>query len=178
MSGGVCKIYGAGEGPHANSILFTIYLTPPVEKLEEIALSKPTYAVNHFGTRRKELAVNGIFVNDMYHSANNISQPWWIVDLTEMRTIHQVQIFTRQDCCQERLHDVEIRIGQELASNGDLTSYTLMSTYKGPYDISQGHVICSHLKGVTGRFLGIKKISNDTDHLQLVEVRIYAVKKI
>ncbi|XP_064101023.1 fucolectin-like [Macrobrachium nipponense] len=124
------------------------------------------------------MAVDGKVDGKMYHSESGLTTPWWIVDLGEVRTIHQVQIFTRQDCCSQRFHDVEVRVGQVLRVNGDLIPFTLMSTYDGPYDVTKGHIICNSVTGVIGRFLGIQKISNDTDHLQLSEVKVYATKRI
>ncbi|XP_066967522.1 uncharacterized protein [Macrobrachium rosenbergii] len=63
-------------------------------------------------------AVDGIIQNtgNMYHSAND-HFPWWIVDLREMRAVHQIQIFTRQDCCYDRLHSLEVRIGSTLRTD-------------------------------------------------------------
>ncbi|XP_068232239.1 uncharacterized protein [Palaemon carinicauda] len=178
--GGICTIYGAGNGYYGNEgySLFAFSDIPPPDDLEDIALFKPTHASEPFNEGlTKENAVNGIFNDNMYESKLELMHPWWMVDLMEVRTIHQVQIFTRQGCCSHRLHDLEIRIGQGLVLTGDLSSYTLMSTYKGPYDVSQGHVICSNLRGIAGRFLAIKKVSSDVDHLQLVEVRVYVAKK-
>ncbi|XP_068230879.1 uncharacterized protein [Palaemon carinicauda] len=176
--GNICTVYGAGEYRYGNNTFFVPSEIPPVDDLEEVAQLKQTYASIHFKGWHKDFAVDGIFGPQMYHSENGIIRPWWIVDLAETRTIHQVQIFTRQDCCSNRFHDIQIRVGNTLDSSGEMTSYTLMSTYDGPYVLGQGHVICSLFRGVTGRYLGVKKVSGDGDHLQLLEVKVYAAKKI
>ncbi|XP_068230880.1 pentraxin fusion protein-like [Palaemon carinicauda] len=176
----MCTIYGADNGVYENFSFFADPEIPPVEVLEDISPSKPTYASDPYASGSpKELAVNEIYVNDdMYESKDGLVKPWWMVDLKELRTVHQVQIFTRQNFRPERLHDIEVRIGQNLVLDGDMTSYTLMSTYKGPYDVSQGHVICSNLRGVTGRYLSIQIVNSDVSRLQLVEVRVYVAKII
>ncbi|XP_068230881.1 uncharacterized protein [Palaemon carinicauda] len=176
---GVCTIYGAGNGLYNKVSYYGAHLMPPAEDIEDVSRFKPAYSSQPLSEAYiARVAVNGNYENsDRYESITDFAQPWWMVDLTEARLIYQVHIFTRQECCYERLHDLEIRIGQELISNGDLSSYTLMSTYAGPYNVTQGHVICSSLRGIGGRFLAIKKVSIDVDPLQLVEVRVYAAKK-
>ncbi|XP_066942658.1 uncharacterized protein [Macrobrachium rosenbergii] len=175
---GVCTVYGVHERVYHEGVFFVQSSARPAKELEEVAHLKNTYAVPHYANWRKEMAVDGRIDNSMYHSDSGLTTPWWIVDLGEVRTIHQVQIFTRQDCCSERLHDVEVRVGRVLRVNGDLIPFTLMSTYGGPYNITEGHIICTSLTGVTGRFLSLQKISSDQDHLQLSEVKVYATKLI
>lgn len=45
---------------------------------------------------------------NMFHSAENDLKPWWLLDLIEMRHIHDVQILSRRDDASQRFHDVEV----------------------------------------------------------------------
>lgn len=174
---GICYIYGPGTGNYSPSVQFGAANLPPISSLEEVAQSKPTYAYAQYLSYYSSYAVDGIIQNtgNMYHSAND-HFPWWIVDLREMRAVHQIQIFTRQDCCYDRLHSLEVRIGSTLRTDGNFSSYILMATYQGPYSLNEGHVICSHFTGVDGRYVAIYKNSNILEALQLSEVKVYAKK--
>uniref|UniRef100_A0A8W8J7F7 Fucolectin tachylectin-4 pentraxin-1 domain-containing protein n=1 Tax=Magallana gigas TaxID=29159 RepID=A0A8W8J7F7_MAGGI len=55
------------------------------------------------------------------------SQPWLKIDLQAIYDVNKVTIYNRQDCCGERLHDVQINI----INNGTDAS---CGFYKGPAD--------------------------------------------
>ena len=40
------------------------------------------------------------------------TDPWWRVDLGRSYLVDEVRILNRVDCCPERLHDFEIRVGE------------------------------------------------------------------
>ncbi|KAK7082079.1 hypothetical protein SK128_011284 [Halocaridina rubra] len=173
----VCSAVGTG-----GINLFDLYgrakRFPPTPVLEEVAFQKKTYASPEYMPEqqrwKKEFAVDG---NDAtyYHSAL-VLNPWWLVDLGEQKTIYQVLLLSRQDCCPERFHDVEIRIGNELKTTGDFNAYKLIHFYTGPYSSAEGFLQCSFYNGITGRYLSIQ-IKNSMEYLQLNTVRVYAARK-
>ncbi|MPC55271.1 hypothetical protein E2C01_049203 [Portunus trituberculatus] len=114
----------------------------------------------------------------MYHSQEE-EHSWWLLDLGETRTIHAVEILSRLDNSPERLHDVEIRVGSNLATNyEDFSHYIYFSTYAGPYSADQGRLSCFRADGVSGRFVAIMKVKpSDTDQLQLVDVNVLVRKE-
>ncbi|XP_042234785.1 uncharacterized protein LOC121874622 [Homarus americanus] len=130
------------------------------------------YTFTTFGLN-SDLAVDGDDISaslNFYHSAYRLVYPWWAVDLSYTRTIYRVRITMRQDsCCLLRSHDIEVRVGDVREESGNLSSYTLFSTYKGPYDISQGHIACDRKDGVSGRYISIQRVTPEDHMLQLVE---------
>ena len=38
------------------------------------------------------------------------TDPWWSVDLQQLSSISSVEIWSRTDCCQDRIADVEIYV--------------------------------------------------------------------
>ncbi|XP_066287701.1 uncharacterized protein [Branchiostoma lanceolatum] len=92
--------------------------------------------------------------------------PWWYVNLGTTRTIGYVTIFTRQDCCPERISPFRIHIGDsaDVSANarcGD--SHTF------PADRADMTVSCF---GMTGQYVGILLPGSDRI-LQLCEVEVY-----
>lgn len=58
------------------------------------------------------MAVDLIETDDsMFHTIDGSPEHWWLLDLGEMRDIHEVQILTRQGCCYERFFDIEVSSG-------------------------------------------------------------------
>ena len=39
------------------------------------------------------------------------TSPWWTVDLEVLSAVSSVRVYNRRDCCSERLHNFEIRVG-------------------------------------------------------------------
>ncbi|KAK8726874.1 hypothetical protein OTU49_010107, partial [Cherax quadricarinatus] len=108
-----------------------------------------------------------------YHSLPGLVYPWWIVDLGDNYSVYQILIYPRRDSSVQRFHNIEIRVGTTLNSSGNLTSYTLFSTYLGPYASSYGLLVCNRMDGVMGRYVSIQRASPEDDMLQLINVRVY-----
>ncbi|XP_047475459.1 uncharacterized protein LOC125029549 [Penaeus chinensis] len=109
----------------------------------------------------------------MYHSADAISSPWWLLDMQDFHLVFAVDVLTRQDAASTRFHDVQIRVGTKPRIGQDFSSWALLGEYKGPYVVGEGRLNFTSDAGLCGRYVVIHKISSDTDHLQLVDVKIY-----
>ncbi|KAK7085924.1 hypothetical protein SK128_004806, partial [Halocaridina rubra] len=68
-----------------------------------------------------------------------------------------------------------VRIGKELITDGDLSSYALMSFFPGPYKNGDGYILCSRYEGVRGRYISIQRATSGTTQLMLLDVRVYAL---
>ncbi|XP_042234713.1 uncharacterized protein LOC121874578 [Homarus americanus] len=175
-----CTLEGEGLGVDTNAL--KMVATPPTNTLEEVAQGKLTFASTPMISKtiilNSDLAVDGDDISasrNFYQSAYRLVYPWWAVDLSYTRTIYRVRITVRQDsCCLFRTHDIEVRVGDVREESGNLSSYTLFSTYKGPYDISQGHIACDRKDGVSGRYISIQRVTPEDHMLQLVEVKVFA----
>ncbi|XP_063889727.1 uncharacterized protein LOC135116297 [Scylla paramamosain] len=176
-SGNTCILYG--EGRVLNSFTHTFLTLPPPDSLEDVATGKnargsSVYEYKYIPSKAVDIETDET-KNTMYHSQRE-KKPWWLLDLGEIRTIHAVEIISRQDCCPERLHDVEIRVGNY--SSTDFSHYTLFSTYAGPYSVDQGRLSCVKADGVSGRFVAILKVKQPPipTPLQLVDVNVLVRK--
>nr|XP_045590548.1 uncharacterized protein LOC123752540 [Procambarus clarkii] len=168
-----------GEGLGSSSQAVTYVESLLNETLEEIAYSKTTYTCATWDWKVGSFAVDGrLDVDSMSENADTILYPWWVVDLGQARLISYLNIYTRQNCCSERFHDIEIRVGATLEASGNFSSYTLFSTYKGPYSTTLGSLYCFRKDGVVGRFISIQRVTPElADHLQLIEVFVWAKMK-
>ena len=57
---------------------------------------------------------------------NYATNPWWRVDLASCYSVTRVVVYSRVDCCSERLIDMEIRIGTVLLLNKKIIPCTLL----------------------------------------------------
>ncbi|KAK8388478.1 hypothetical protein O3P69_020459 [Scylla paramamosain] len=173
-----CTLYGEGYGTASSTNTF--HLFPSQDSLEDVATGKPASASSVYLLNIASMAVDTIETDDsMFHSAVDDSQPWWLLDLGETRVIHEVQILPRRNCCHYRFHDIDIRIGDVQPANGDFSSFTPFSTYKGPYSAALGRLSCARGDGLSGRFVVIMRvIRNGPDDypLHIADVNIFVQK--
>ena len=38
---------------------------------------------------------------------------WWVADLGSVKNVQAVTVYSREDCCQERLSNYEVRVGYD-----------------------------------------------------------------
>ena len=86
-----------------------------------LAYRKPTVQSSTFDGRASSLAVDGNInaVNASCTHTNWQADPWWRVDLLDPVQVVYLFIVNRWDCCSDRLHNFEIRIGNSLGNNGN-----------------------------------------------------------
>ncbi|XP_069171809.1 fucolectin-like [Procambarus clarkii] len=149
----------------------------PQDMLEEVAQGKPTYASSTWIPYYSSYAVDGITTGtNFYASAIQDTNGWWIVDIGENRLIYKVTIIPRYGCCPTRFHDMEVRVGQNLITSGDLSEYTLFSTYAGPYTADQWLLTCDRVDKIYGRYIAIRYVGAVAEFIQICEVNVWALK--
>ena len=70
-----------------------------------------------------------------YHTIPSTFQPWVQLELQNEGIVHRVKITNRVDCCGERLHDLEVRVGNSEVTEQNqqgLSSNTLCGRFDGP----------------------------------------------
>ena len=84
--------------------------------LGNLALRQPT--VQHSTYNNDALVGNSVdgsssgnWFQQVCSSTSWVTDPWWRVDLGKSYLVDEVYILNRVDCCKERLHQFEIRIG-------------------------------------------------------------------
>ncbi|GMH43801.1 hypothetical protein BSKO_11735 [Bryopsis sp. KO-2023] len=90
--------------------------------------------------------------------------PWWQVDLGATYQITKVVITNRGDCCSDRLHNFEIRIGSK--SNSNLNAWCASGQKMGPGETR------AYSCPMVGRHVNIKIW--DVEFLTLCEVQVFA----
>ncbi|XP_053383786.1 pentraxin fusion protein-like [Mercenaria mercenaria] len=121
-----------------------------------------------------DLAVDGGLSQHYFHgSCTHTSDyeiaagTYWEVDLCGKAFIHHVTIYNREDCCGDRLRDVELYIGNERRS------YRLVGFHKGVV----GSVYTFELENdVFGQWVRITRIPSVIDILALCEVQVFGYK--
>nr|XP_034332172.1 fucolectin-like [Crassostrea gigas] len=94
-------------------------------------------------------------------------QPWLKIDLQAIYDVKKVIIYNRQDCCGDRLHDVQVNI----TNNGPEAS---CGFYEGPADDGDRiAVYCAF--GAVGRYVLITILNppEEKDPLNICEVQVF-----
>ena len=118
--------------------------------------------------------VDGNYGRDGISGCGNIfpvdNLVWWSVDFSKAYYIAEVFIVGRRDCCQDRMHDLRVRIGNSSLMGGNLnrqcgetfsmTSVASTSVFCEPYGY--------------GRYLSIAKY--DDEPMTLCEVAVFQIE--
>ncbi|CAH1259009.1 PKDREJ [Branchiostoma lanceolatum] len=102
------------------------------------------------------------------HTAEE-SDPWWRVDLGSSRSVGQVVVTNRKDCCSDRLEGFTVYVGD----NPDVTANP---TCGGPQSVVGKAVITVNCGGLTGRYVGIA-LSGTGRIITLCEVEVFAASQ-
>ncbi|XP_069989549.1 uncharacterized protein [Penaeus vannamei] len=178
---GTCDIYGPSQVDFSGQErLFRRLISPPPGPLEEVSRGKPSEATANYPSFYPHNAVDDSD-STMYHSANGIARAWWMIDLLQHRLVRAVEVLPRYDFAPAvgRFHDVEkliepqIRVSSTPRNGEDFSSWNLIGQYAGPYTAAEWRLNFTHDIGICGRYVVVQKVSSDTDHLQIVDVRVY-----
>ncbi|XP_064120591.1 pentraxin fusion protein-like [Macrobrachium nipponense] len=170
-----CGCLGRGSAsqiPYGN--LPANFGMPSPEMLHDMAPGKNTFGSSVSEGERPEKVTDGND-NSYFHSIRE-KRPWWVIDLGSERVIYHIMILTRQNCCSERLHDLEIRLGNNLEMNGDFSSYDLLYFYRGPYRKEEGFLMYTFAQGVKGRYLSLQIVAEEAEFLQLSTRQSYRLR--
>jgi hypothetical protein len=95
---------------------------------------------------------------------------WWLLDLGMVYYVAEVFIVARKDCCQDQMHNLQVRIGNSSLNGGNLnpscgdmfsmTSLASLSVFCEPYGY--------------GRYLSIAKY--DVQGMTLCEVAVFQIE--
>ncbi|XP_078602190.1 uncharacterized protein LOC144876595 isoform X2 [Branchiostoma floridae x Branchiostoma japonicum] len=135
-----------------------------------LALGRPTQqsSVGHDGVpaRAVDGVLDGVYSGDSCTHTQLTDNPWWRVDLGSARSIGDVVIFNRQDCCSERLNPFQVHVG---ISPDDVGSNP---TCGGDHTVPAGQAaVTVDCRGHTGRYVGIMLPTRQ--YLTLCEVQVY-----
>ncbi|XP_069989542.1 uncharacterized protein [Penaeus vannamei] len=172
FSGGLCDMRGVGLGQNLKSQTFARFHASNSTLLQDVSRGKPVEATLAYYGEVASKAVDDDMAT-MYHSANDISSPWWLVDMQDFHLVLAVDVLTRQDATSYRFHDIEIRVGTKPRIGQDFSTWALLGEYQGPYTVAEGRLNFTSDSGLCGRYVVIHKTSTDTDHLQLRDVKVY-----
>ncbi|XP_042872934.1 fucolectin-like [Penaeus japonicus] len=169
---GLCQVWGRGVEMPSSSRVFAKTSALPCTHLEEVALNKPTESSSEYAAFRRKEGGNDGLESTMFESGGDV-RPWWLVDLETLNLVHTVEIMSRQNCCYERFHDVEFRVGLVRGTTDDFSAWPLLAFYKGPYTSADERINFTSPSMILGRYVVIQKISSDNQALQLVDVKVY-----
>ena len=114
---------------------------------------------------------DGIYANNSVTHTGLDVQPWWQVDLGQLRAIQSVQLFNRTDCCAARLSNFNVFV-----SASDMSGRSLAQLKADP---AVAQVPVATLNGAAsinlplvaqGRFVKVQL--EGTDYLSQAEVRV------
>ncbi|XP_063587456.1 uncharacterized protein LOC134764730 [Penaeus indicus] len=121
---------------------------------------------------------NDCDLNTIYHSLYNQRYAWWNVDLGAPAFIHVIRVYPdymRQNYL-NRFHDVEVSVGSVAAVGGDVSTYTVIGTYIGPFPNSSCcSVEYTLVPPVLARYVHVRlttAFNVDQDYLIMKEVEV------
>ncbi|XP_071548147.1 uncharacterized protein [Panulirus ornatus] len=168
---GTCVSFGDGVTHDSRSASFVTL--SGLNAVQVISIGKQTYGSPHHGTLSPDLAIDDNDADESsYRSAIGELYPWWLLDLNQTCVINEVHILPRRNCCAHSFHDVEVRVGNSLRTDGYFSSYKLFATYEGPYKVAEDRLVCLRMDGVTGRYVTIQRVTPENYNLQFADVRV------
>ncbi|XP_064120638.1 uncharacterized protein LOC135225238 [Macrobrachium nipponense] len=155
---------------------------PSLDCLHDIAQGKNTSSSSIYNpdsdsiykTMVPEMAVDDSN-STIFHSVKEI-RPWWLIDLGSERVFYHILILSRQDCCSERLHNFEIRLGNCLETPGNFSSFDLLNFFEGPYKKEDGFLMYTFPKSVKGRYLSLQIVADTEEILHLDTVKVIGLR--
>ncbi|XP_061187403.1 fucolectin-like [Saccostrea echinata] len=109
-------------------------------------------------------AVNGL-LTDFSHT-NTEKSPWLRIDLGRNYEIHEIEVFTRKDCCGGRLHDVDVKVGKRPYLMG------FCGHFSGPTKIGQKFSVWCPSNTI-GRYVEIQIVGGSENVLDPAEVVVW-----
>ncbi|XP_051756501.1 uncharacterized protein LOC127516167 isoform X2 [Ctenopharyngodon idella] len=100
------------------------------------------------------------------------TNPWWRLDLKSSKSIRDVTVTNRIDCCPEQIDGAEIRIGNSLENDGN--NNPICSNISG---IPAGGSVSYSCSGMEGRYVNVV-IPGDSKNLTLCEVKVYGTDNV
>lgn len=99
--------------------------------------------------------------NNALSCTNPAKNSWWNGDLGGPKQVKQITVLNRADCCQDRLNNFEIRVGDDA---NPLNNPSCGGIYSGSSTIN-----CD----LKGRYVGV--ILTGTNYLTLCEVEVFGI---
>lgn len=111
-------------------------------------------------------AVDGVKNGEFGFHTQSEPNPWWQVDLGEVKSLTEIRIFNRLDCCPERARTIQIVL------SNDGTNWTRVFTNNGSaFGGSDGKPLKVSLKESSARYVRLQLA--ETNYFHLDEVEIY-----
>lgn len=108
--------------------------------------------------------------NSVTHTAGDV-QPWWQVDLGQLRQIGTIKIWNRTDCCPERLSNFYLLVSDNPFTSGNLAE-TLAQSGVSAYQITNTVNVQTQISvNRSGRYVRVQLINQD--YLSLAEVEVF-----
>jgi hypothetical protein len=113
---------------------------------------------------------SGKFSDASTTQTNKEQGAWWQVDLGAIKTINQINIYNRTDCCMDRLSQYRVTISIDSTRNNETYQRDFYSTPDPRAIIDLGEL------GIEGRYVKIQLLNND--YLSLAEVQVLGESKL
>lgn len=164
------------DGFDYNAVLFLDFLVR--DNSPNLALHKPSRASSEaygtFAATANDGSTNSNYPN-IVHTADPVGvDSWWEVDLEDIYSIRQINIYNRTDCCSELLTNYHVFISEEPFTDNSVAA---IQSQQGVTDIFQTSIAGHPTKltdiNVMGRYVRIQFDSTDAQFLEIGEVEIY-----
>ncbi len=144
---------------------------------KNLALGKSTtQSSTRYSTSTSGKAVDGNTSGNFFDGKFSVTHTykdqgaWWQVDLGAIKTINQIIIYNRTDCCKDRLSQYRITVSIDPTYN---------KTYQKDFHSVPDPVATIDLgiKGIEGRYVKIQLLNKDPSVLSLAEVKVMGLDK-
>ena len=105
--------------------------------------------------------------------------PWFVAKFSSTVKLVSIKIWNRQDCCGERLQNVEVRAGTiaiDPAFSGRITANTLCGSFVGPGATSGVYTITCQTP-IVANLVSLQTIDSTDSYIQAAELEFATAGK-
>ena len=139
--------------------------------LGKVASQSTTRSAGGAASRAVDGNTSGAWGNNSVTHTNTQRQPWWQVDLGDVRELTEVKLYNRTDCCTSRLANFHVLISEQPFGNRTLSELLSdTAVFKHFYSGAAASSVTIPTR-LSGRYVRVQ-LSGSADILSLAEVQV------
>ncbi|XP_037781999.1 uncharacterized protein LOC119578496 [Penaeus monodon] len=142
--------------------------------LTEVSRGKTTFSSQTYASKFHSSKAVDDDDNTFFSNANNIPQPFWMIDLEGQHKIHTVEILPMYHAT-GRFNDIGIFVGTNLPEDDIYTAWVMLGHYQGPYKQEEGRIRFTCRSLISGRYVAVQRVSITSQKLELADVKVYVM---
>jgi len=160
---------GLGESEKEAPPGIELISSPELPAVREAARGRPAAqsSIEYGGAAERAVdgRTDGIFSHGSCTHTKSDENPWWRVDLGKTMNMQHIEVYSRADCCGERLNQFEVRVG-------DAKDWQKNPKCGTKWSVPQGQSLKIPCTQLQGQYVFV--VVRGTMMLNLCEIKVYA----